>query len=123
MTIGIFNPSNLNRALVMNTSSTNRDALDITSADASPAVATRVWQIVTLRDRLARRTAVVAWLAIAMGLGLFLGWSWVVAAGLSSLVLGLLPCAAMCAAGLCSGSSGKKCSDNKSPDVPPRPGA
>ena len=81
--------------------------------------ASRLWQILSLGDRLGRRTAVGVWLAAAIGLGLFLGWSWVVAAGLSSIVLGLLPCAAMCALGLCGGSSGRKCSDQTAAKVPP----
>lgn len=42
--------------------------------------------------------------------GLFLGWDWLVAAGLAPIVLGLLPCAAMCAFGLCMMSGKKSCS-------------
>ncbi|MEO5699328.1 MAG: hypothetical protein ABIS17_10245 [Casimicrobiaceae bacterium] len=68
---------------------------------------TRVWRIVTLGDRLSRRVALVAWSATGVGLGLFFGWNWLVAAGLSSVVLGILPCAAMCAAGVCASGGGK----------------
>ena len=47
--------------------------------------------------------------------GLFLGWDWLVAAGLAPVVLGVLPCVAMCAAGLCmSGRGSKSCSSAKS---------
>jgi len=53
--------------------------------------ASRFWQVLTFGDRLARRPAVVLWLAVTVGLALMLGWSVVVAAGLSTLVLGLLP--------------------------------
>ncbi len=81
------------------------------SKAVAAAVAPRVWRILTLGDRLGRRVAVVAWSAAGIGLGLFFGWNWVVAAGLSSIVLGLLPCAAMCAAGLCMGRGGGKCAD------------
>jgi hypothetical protein len=95
----------------MNISNTHRPQVG-TSTAAPTALAPRVWQIITLGDRLGRRAGVIAWLALAIGLGLFFGWSLIVAAGLSALVLGLLPCAAMCALGLCAGS-GKKCSDNK----------
>ena len=95
----------------MNISNTDRPQIE-TSTTAPTALAPRVWRIVTLGDRLGRQAGVIAWLAPAIGLGLFFGWSVVVAAGLSGLVLGLLPCAAMCALGLCAGS-GKKCSDNK----------
>lgn len=86
--------------------------------DVRRSFASRAWQILSLGDRLGLRTVIVLWLAVAIGSGLFLGWSWVAAAGLSSIVLAILPCAAMCALGLCGGSSGKKCSD-KTSKVPP----
>ncbi|WP_119153261.1 hypothetical protein [Caldimonas tepidiphila] len=43
------------------------------------------------------------WLAAAAPLlvGLALGWEWLQAAGVLSLALSLLPCLAMCAAGVC----------------------
>lgn len=37
----------------------------------------------------------------ALGLGLTFNWSWLVAAGIAPVILSLLPCAAMCALGLC----------------------
>ena len=41
-------------------------------------------------------------LALAGGTGaLILGWDWVVAAGLASIILALVPCLVMCALGLC----------------------
>lgn len=76
------------------------------------AFSTRMSRTVTLGDRLGRRAAIVLWAAVIVGVALFLGWNVVVAAGLSTLVLGLLPCAVMCAAGLCASSSGKRCSGN-----------
>ena len=93
----------------MNISNTDRPQIG-TSTATRAALAPRVWRIITLGDRLGRRAGVIAWLAVAIGLALFFGWGLIVAAGLSALVLGLLPCAAMCALGLCAGSSGKKCS-------------
>lgn len=81
---------------------------------ASAAMTPRVWRVLTLGDRLGRLSAIVVWLTAAVGIGLFFGWSWLVAAGLSSVVLAILPCAAMCAAGLCMGRSGSKCSDSSS---------
>lgn len=44
--------------------------------------------------------------------GLFLGWDWVVAAGLAPIVFAVLPCAAMCALGLCMKPGGKSCSSD-----------
>ncbi len=94
--------------------------------DAETSFGARVWRILTLGDRLGRRTALVIWMAAAIGLGLFAGWGWIVAAGLASTVSGLastvlafLPCAAMCALGLCGGNSGKECSGKTAPGAPP----
>ena len=53
--------------------------------------------------RLPRRATWIALAAAGIGGGLFLGWDGLAAAGLAPLVLGLLPCAVMCAAGLCAG--------------------
>jgi hypothetical protein len=41
----------------------------------------------------------IAGVAIVAGLGF--NWSWLVAIGVAPLVIGILPCAAMCALGLC----------------------
>ena len=60
------------------------------------------------RRRPSRRAAIVTLAVAGAAAGLFFGWGWVVAAGLSSVVLGLLPCAAMCAAGLCMNRLGQK---------------
>jgi hypothetical protein len=43
--------------------------------------------------------------------GMYMGWDWLVAAGLAPVVLAVLPCVAMCAAGLCMiRIGGKPCS-------------
>ena len=89
----------------MQTSKVGEIAMQSSKTVAAP-VAPRVWRVLTLGDRLDRRTAVVAWSAAGIGLGLFFGWNWVVAAGLSSIVLGRLPCAARCAAGVGTGGDG-----------------
>jgi|SRR5882724_12543096 len=47
------------------------------------------------------RRGLIALAAAALILGTILGWSWLVAVGVAPLLLGLLPCAAMCALGLC----------------------
>lgn len=41
-------------------------------------------------------------LALAAGAGMFLGWDWLVTVGLSTFIIALLPCLAMCAVGLCA---------------------
>lgn len=102
---------------MMETLKTSASAIDPSGAAPVPVTA-RVWQILTLGDRLGRRVAVVLWLSAAIAASLFLGWGWLVAVGLSSIVLSLLPCAAMCALGLCAGS-GKKCSDQTVAKAPP----
>ena len=60
-------------------------------------------------------------LAIILGLT-FGGWSWLVAAGLAPVLLTLLPCAIMCAVGLCSmkmmgGGSSESKSDQSQRDA------
>jgi len=39
---------------------------------------------------------------------LFLSWNWLVAAGVASIIVGVLPCLAMCAVGICAGRMGRK---------------
>ena len=61
-------------------------------------------------------------------LGLALNWSWLVAAGVAPLLLSALPCAAMCALGLCLGRmGGRSCHGATAPDqadtTPQRPGS
>ena len=66
-------------------------------------------------------------LAIAvLGVGAFLNWGWLVAAGIAPLLIAFAPCAAMCALGLCMNKmGGKSCStksnasDQKAETVPP----
>jgi hypothetical protein len=47
-----------------------------------------------------------------VAVGLWLGWSSLVAAGLAPLLLGVLPCIAMCALGLCMRHGGKSSCDS-----------
>lgn len=51
---------------------------------------------------------------VIVALGMYLNWGWFVAIGIAPLVLGVLPCTAMCALGLCM-DHGKKssCSTSK----------
>jgi cadmium resistance protein CadD (predicted permease) len=56
---------------------------------------------------LGRRGLIVLALA-AVGTGLYLSWGWLAAVGIAPLLLGLAPCAAMCALGLCMNKAGGK---------------
>ncbi len=69
-----------------------------------------------LRYYLGGRRGLILFTVMALGAGLFLGWGWLVAAGIAPLLLALAPCAAMCALGLCmSKMGGKECSTQSSP--------
>ena len=54
-----------------------------------------------LRYYLGGRRGLILLTVTALGAGLVLNWSWLVAAGVAPLLLALAPCAAMCALGLC----------------------
>ena len=63
-------------------------------------------------------------IALAVGIvvaGAALGWDWLVAAGMAPVLLAALPCAAMCALGLCMNKAGdKSCSTgDKTPGQKP----
>lgn len=45
---------------------------------------------------------------VTLGAGLAFNWGWLTAAGIAPILLGLAPCAAMCALGLCMGGGGAK---------------
>ncbi len=86
--------------------------------------ATQTWeQTITLGGRLSRRTLLIAAAVAGMAAGLSLGWSSLVAAGLAPIILALLPCAAMCALGLCAKRLGpkKECSSAEEPAAPKEP--
>ena len=62
-----------------------------------------------------RRGLIIIGVGLAMG-GVFLGWDWLVAAGLAPMLLSVLPCVAMCAvAGACMNRAGRK-SRSATPD-------
>ena len=64
--------------------------------------------VLTLGGRVSQGTTLTVLAVAGVGSGLVLGWDSLVAAGLSGLVLAVLPCAAMCALGLCASRMGKK---------------
>jgi hypothetical protein len=71
-----------------------------------------------IRYYLAGRRAIVVLAATMIIAGLALSWNWLTAVGLAPLLIGVLPCVAMCALGLCmSRMTGRSCS---SEDVPPK---
>jgi hypothetical protein len=47
------------------------------------------------------RNGVIALLVLAVVIGAALNWSWLVAIGIAPILITVLPCAAMCALGLC----------------------
>jgi len=64
-----------------------------------------------------RRGILLGLAAIAVVVGLALNWSWLVAAGIAPLLLGVLPCVAMCALGLCMNKMvGRSCSTEPTPE-------
>jgi hypothetical protein len=61
------------------------------------------------------RRGLVILTVTALGIGLALNWSWLVAIGVAPLLVALAPCAAMCALGLCmSRMGGQSCSTQSS---------
>jgi len=65
-----------------------------------------IWPLIgTHTTRILLLTGLVA-------IGMFFNWSWFVAAGVAPIILSILPCAAMCALGLCI-RPGKKGSCSK----------
>ena len=71
-----------------------------------------------LRTYVGGRRGLILLAVAALGVGLVLNWSWLVAVGVAPLLLALAPCAAMCALGLCMNKMGNKSCSTKSPDQP-----
>lgn len=64
-----------------------------------------------LRRYLGGRRGLILLAVAVLGIGAFLNWGWLVAAGIAPLLIGLAPCAVMCALGLCMNKTGgKSCS-------------
>ena len=64
--------------------------------------------ILTLGGRVRQGVTLAVLVAAAAGAGLYFGWSSMAALGLTGIVVSLLPCALMCAAGICMSRMGKK---------------
>ena len=56
----------------------------------------------------AARNLLIGALVLGAGGALLLGWNWLAAAGFASLIVGMLPCLAMCALGICASRMGTK---------------
>ena len=68
---------------------------------------------------LSSRNLLIA-LAVAGGGAMFLGWDWLVAAGVATFIVALAPCLVMCALGLCASRMGKKAAAPAAPVLPPK---
>ena len=80
-----------------------------TPETAAPAGSSliRDW-LYALRYWLGSRTGVIVSLVLLAALGLGSGWSWLVTVGIAPLLVAVLPCAAMCALGLCASRHGRR---------------
>ena len=66
-----------------------------------------------INSRLGRRGLLLLGIAV-VGAGTALNWSWFVALGVAPVILSVLPCAAMCAIGMCTmGRGDTSCSKNR----------
>jgi len=72
-------------------------------AQAAGTAETPLWREAgyALRYWLRGRRAYIAAAMVVGGGGLALGWGWLAAVGVLPILLAVLPCAAMCAIGLC----------------------
>jgi hypothetical protein len=94
--------------------------MSIESSDPSPRPATTALLGDTVRYYLGGRRGLIALGALALVLGVVFNWSWLVAAGIAPFLLSALPCAAMCALGLCaSRAMNRSCEMSPSSDVAP----
>ncbi len=86
-----------------------------TNATAAPETSLGQDVLALLRHWLGGRRRLLALGLVAAAGGLWLGWPTLVAAGIAPLLLAVLPCAAMCALGLCMKGGGQSC-DSKTDD-------
>lgn len=67
----------------------------------------RLWRPL---PRVKSRQGLIAIVLIMIAAGLAFNWSWLLAIGVAPVLIGILPCAVMCALGLCMrGMHGGKC--------------
>jgi hypothetical protein len=93
------------------------------TAGANTRALARDW-LYALRYWLRGRNGVIALVVLAVVMASALNWSWLTAAGIAPLLITLLPCAAMCALGLCmSRIGGRSCSTETRSVETPKPDA
>ena len=74
------------------------------------------------RYYLGGRRGLIVLSGAAVAAGLWLGWSWLAAAGIAPILVAVLPCVAMCALGLCMNrAGGKSCSTSANAREPAAP--
>ncbi len=79
--------------------------------------------ILTLGGRVSQGTTLTVLAVAAVGAGLAFGWDSLAALGLTTVIVSLLPCVLMCAAGLCMSRMGKKNSPGTAGAPPAASGA
>jgi hypothetical protein len=75
--------------------------------------------VAVLRAWAGSRLGLLAIAGIAIVAGLAFNWSWLVAAGVAPLIVGVLPCVAMCALGFCMMGMGDRSAKQPSPGGAP----
>lgn len=88
------------------------DSRELVPLVAPERVTTTIWNGIGVRAR----TVLVAAALAMVTIGLAMNWSALVAAGLAPLLISALPCAVMCALGLCMSRMGKSsCATDTAP--------
>ena len=90
---------------------------NVRNVEANPAAAQECCAPAAKSGWLSQRNLLIG-VALVGGTGaLVLGWDWLVAAGLASIILAVAPCLVMCALGLCMNRQSK--SDPSAAGTPP----
>ena len=85
--------------------SNNESSLASATSGESSASLANLWLKAFAYWLRGKRLLVVA--AAMIALGMWFNWGWLVSAGIAPIIISILPCAAMCALGLCM-NHGKK---------------
>ncbi len=88
--------------------------MTLENAPKPPATSLSKDWLYAARYSLGGRRALFILAAVIVVAGLALNWSWLVAAGIAPLLIGVLPCVAMCALGLCMHKKGGKSNSDDS---------